>query len=311
MHFLAIDVIDQRAQVGGPNRERSISSLPRKLGQVMRLSFKPFGRGRFKLFHQIRYVRRAGQSNSEVNVVRDATYARTFTFGVAGNGGKVRVECGTNRSIKNRGAVFCAEDHMDQNKCERLWHRVDYRSGFQPSCLTDNATWGFTPCWYKGAPLALSTSVVAILVFCLLFPSIASAQSPPLHIKIINAQTNKPIHDERLNVALRVEQIGSVAMGTDKNGNILVNYGNATIIRILANMYADCRPRAELYTNYPIDTIVKTGITTGNLCSSASPKAKPGELILFEIPKTFIPAYPAPPLPPPPHSDENPHQPPN
>ena len=140
-------------------------------------------------------------------------------------------------------------------------------------------------------------------------PSFAHAQSP-LHIKVINAQTNKPITNERLNVALKVDQIGSVAMATDKNGIILVNYGNATIIRILANMYADCRPRAELYTNYPIATIVQTGITTGNLCSSASPKAKPGELILFEIPKTFIPTYPAPPLPPPPHSDENPHVPP-
>jgi hypothetical protein len=155
-----------------------------------------------------------------------------------------------------------------------------------------------------------SRIAAALLLLICGIPSHAQT-APPLHIKIINAQTNKPIHDERLNVALRVEQIGSVAMGTDKNGNILVNYGNATIIRILANMYADCRPRAELYTNYPIDTIVKTGITTGNLCSSASPKAKPGELILFEIPKTFIPAYPAPPLPPPPHSDENPHQPPN
>jgi hypothetical protein len=141
-------------------------------------------------------------------------------------------------------------------------------------------------------------------------PAIATAQSP-LHIKVINAKTNQPVTNERLNVALKVDQIGSVAMGTDKNGIILVNYGNATIIRILANMYADCRPRAELYTNYSIDTIVKTGIITGNLCSSASPKAKPGELILYEIPKTFIPVYPAPPLPPPPHSDENPHAPPN
>ena len=143
-------------------------------------------------------------------------------------------------------------------------------------------------------------------------PSFAHSQStPPLRIRIINAKTNQPIPNERLNVALRVDQIGSVPMATDKNGNILVNYGNATIIRILANMYADCRPRGELYTNYPIDTIVKTGITTGNLCSSASPAPRPGVLVLYEIPKTFIPVYPAPPLPPPPHSDENPHAPPN
>ncbi len=149
------------------------------------------------------------------------------------------------------------------------------------------------------------------LVLCLLLPAIAFAQSQPLHIKIINAQTNKPITNERLNVALKTDQIGSVAMATDKNGVILVDYGAATIIRILANMYADCRPRAELYINYPIDTIVKNGITTGNRCSSASPRAKPGELILFEIPKTYVPTYPNPPVTNMPHSDENPHQPQN
>jgi hypothetical protein len=148
------------------------------------------------------------------------------------------------------------------------------------------------------------------LALCLLLPLAAHAQSPPpLHIKVINAKTNQPIHDERLNVALKVEQIGSVAMATDKNGLILVDYGNATTIRILSNMYADCRPRAELYTDYPIATILKTGITTGNLCSSAQPKAHPGQLILFEIPKTYIPQYPAPPNSTLPHSDENPHQP--
>jgi hypothetical protein len=139
-------------------------------------------------------------------------------------------------------------------------------------------------------------------------PAIALAQ-PPLHIRVINAKTNQPVTDERLNVALRVDQVGSAAMATDKNGVILVNYGNATIIRILANMYADCRPRGELYTNYAIDTILKTGITTGNLCGGASPKAKPGELVLFEVPKSYIPVYPAPPASSLPHSDENPHQP--
>jgi hypothetical protein len=131
----------------------------------------------------------------------------------------------------------------------------------------------------------------------------AMAQGPTIYIKVINAKTNLPITDERLNVALKTDQIGSVAMATDKTGIIGVPVGKATIIRILANMYADCRPRAELYTNYSVATILKTGITTGNLCSTASPAAKPGQLILFETPKTYIPSYPAPPLPPPPHSD--------
>jgi hypothetical protein len=154
------------------------------------------------------------------------------------------------------------------------------------------------------------TAAAVLLPICGV-PSFALAQSPPLHIKIINAKTNQPVPNERLNVALKTDQIGSVAMATDKNGIILVNYGNATIIRILANMYADCRPRGELYTNYSIDTIVKTGITTGNLCSSASPAPRPGVLVLYEIPKTYIPQFPAPPNSTLPHSDENPHAPPS
>jgi hypothetical protein len=152
----------------------------------------------------------------------------------------------------------------------------------------------------------------AVFSFWLLIPAIASAQpSHQLRIRVINAQNNKPIHDERLNVALRVDQIGSVAMATDKNGIILVDTGQATTIRILANMYADCRPRAELYTDYSIDTIHHTGITTGNLCSDAQHKPHHGEIILYEIPKTYIPGYPNPPVTSMPHSDENPHTPPN
>src|SRR5260370_14675722 len=113
---------------------------------------------------------------------------------------------------------------------------------------------------------------LALLLFLAAMPPIVPAQSPPLHIKIINAQTNKPITNERLNVALRVDQIGSVPMATDKSGIILVHYGSATIIRVLANMYADCPPRAELYTNYAIASIVKSGITTVNLFTAAIPK---------------------------------------
>ena len=150
---------------------------------------------------------------------------------------------------------------------------------------------------------------MAMLVCCVFLPSIASAQSPPLHIRVINAQTNKPIHDERLNVAFRAEQIGSVAMPTDKNGIILVDTGDATTIRILSNMYADCRPRGELYTDYSIATIRHTGITTGNLCSSASHTPRPGVLVLYEIPKSYIPQFGSPPNSHLPHSDENPHQP--
>jgi hypothetical protein len=151
------------------------------------------------------------------------------------------------------------------------------------------------------------TRAAALLLLLALIPTLVQAQSRQVKIRIINAKTNQPIPNEKLNVALSADQIGSVAMPTDKNGMIVVDTKKATTIRILSNMYADCRPRGELYTNYSIDTILSTGITTGNLCSNASPKAKPGELILFEVPKAFIPNYPNPPASSLPHSDENPH----
>jgi xanthine dehydrogenase iron-sulfur cluster and FAD-binding subunit A len=139
------------------------------------------------------------------------------------------------------------------------------------------------------------TRAAALLLLFALTPAFAKTPEHSVKIRIINAQTNQPITDEKLNVALRVDQIGSVAMPTDKDGIIEVNTGHATIIRILSNMYGDCRSRGELYTNYSISEIRNSGITTGNLCSNANPKAKPGELILFETPKTYIPTYPAPP----------------
>ncbi len=147
----------------------------------------------------------------------------------------------------------------------------------------------------------------ALLLLAGALPMAAEAPGRHIFIRIINAQTGQPVTNERLNVALRVDQIGSVAMATDKKGVIEVTPGTATTIRILPNMNADCRPRAELYTDYSIATIHASGITTGNLCSDAQPKAKPGELILFEIPKTYVPTMPNPPNTSLPHSDENPH----
>ena len=299
MRLLGIDVLDQHVQVRRSNGERTIPSLPRELRQSGRLGLESFGRGGFELFHQLRYRRCARQANGKMNVVRDSANPIAFTLGVACDGGKLGVERRTYRSVKNRTAILRAEDPLDEKERERLRHCGDYRSGFQPFCVEANRTWGFARCWYEAALSALS--------ICLLLPTFAFAQSHTVRIRIINAKTNQPIADERLNVALKVDQIGSVAMATDKTGLILVNTGSATIIRILSNLYADCRPRAELYTNYAIADILKVGLITGNLCSDAKLKAKPGELILFEIPKTFVPKYPAAPASSLPHSDENPH----
>jgi hypothetical protein len=145
---------------------------------------------------------------------------------------------------------------------------------------------------HRGGPIVVAATAAMFMAST----GSGGQQKPHITIRVINAKTNQPITDEKLNVALRVDQIGSVPMPTDKNGLILVEAGDASTIRILANMYADCRSRGELYTDYSLATIRQTGIATGNLCSDVRPKAKPGELILFETTKTFIPKYPEQPL---------------
>lgn len=141
-----------------------------------------------------------------------------------------------------------------------------------------------------------------LILLLALLPTLAPAQTLAnartqnhLRIRILNARTNQPVPDEQLNIAFRPDQIGSVALPTDKNGLIDIDLGAASTLRILANMYADCRPRAELYTDYPIPTIQQSGLTTGNLCSSAHATPRPGTLTLYVIPKTFVPTYPHPP----------------
>ncbi len=154
VRFLPVDVSNQRLQVSWPNRERSITSLPSKLRQPGRLSFEPFGRGRLQLFHQLRYIRRACQSNGKMYVVRNAPHAITLALRIAGNGSKIGVKPRPHRIIENGLSIFCAENNVNQNKRERLRHRVDYRAGIQPSYLV-RATRTFTPGWYKTAPSAL------------------------------------------------------------------------------------------------------------------------------------------------------------
>ena len=130
--FLGIDVLDQRTQISRPDRERTITSLPREFRQIRRLSLEPLGRGRLELFHRLRDILCARQANREMNVVRDSAHTKAFAFAVASDSSKVRIECRANRRIEEGSTVLCAEDHMDHNKRERLWHHVDYRSGFQP-----------------------------------------------------------------------------------------------------------------------------------------------------------------------------------
>ncbi len=58
-------------------------------------------------------------------VICDTADTKAFTIGIASNGRQVGVQTGSNSPIEDRCPVFAAEDEMDEEKRQRLWHGED------------------------------------------------------------------------------------------------------------------------------------------------------------------------------------------
>jgi hypothetical protein len=72
---------------------------------------------------------------------------------------------------------------MDQEKRERLGHRGNYRSGFQPCRIAGQISWGFAPGWYKprlqrshGTPTSATLLLFALTQTFALVPALAETQ---------------------------------------------------------------------------------------------------------------------------------------
>jgi hypothetical protein len=133
VHFLSIDISDQRLQIGRPNRENPISSLPGKLREP--LGLQPSGRRTLQLFNQLRDVCRARQPNRKMHMILDTSNAIAFAIGIARNGGKITEERRAYRGVKHRSPLLCAEDHMNENVRKRQRHSANYRPAPQPSYI--------------------------------------------------------------------------------------------------------------------------------------------------------------------------------
>jgi hypothetical protein len=144
MRFLHIDITNQCIQIRRSNRKRTISALPCELFQRRRLSLEPLRR-RLQFFHQLSHIRRAGQADGKMNVIGNSSNPEAFAFGIAGDGGKISVKVGEHSSVKDRRAIFCAENNMNKKECKRLRHCGDYRSGLQPSYAIGNSYMGQCP----------------------------------------------------------------------------------------------------------------------------------------------------------------------
>ncbi len=148
------------------------------------------------------------------------------------------------------------------------------------------------------------------LLLIALTPALALAQSPPLHIRVINAQTNKPVTNERLNVALRVDQIGLRRYAHRQERHHPCRhrrrYHHPNPLQYVRRLPS---PRRALHRLLHRHHSQRPASPPGNLCSSAKPSPPTWRLVLYEIPKTYIPGFGQPPASNLPHSDENPHAP--
>jgi len=164
MRLLLVDVMNQRIQIGRPYRKRTIPALPRKLCQFGRLTLQPFRRGRFDLRNQVRNIRRAVQSNGEMDVIRNTANAKALALIVADNRCQISVEIGSHNIIENGSTVLRAEDNMDKKKAQRSCHGENYRSDLRPSGPKRNRTWGVAPRWYIVSPPALALAVLPMIL---------------------------------------------------------------------------------------------------------------------------------------------------
>ncbi len=292
MLCLPIDIPHQRRTITQPNRKCRIPALPSEPRKLRSLRLDPLRRRNFHPLHHARNCLRPSQAHRHMHMVGNPAHPHTDILGTVQNRCQIPMQLRPHPLGQRRPAPLHTEDNMHQHNRERLRHPAHANK-------------------LRHATLSHLRITAALLLF-LLAPTLTFAQTPPPHtltIRILNARTNKPVLDEksqrhpprrrtrRRHPAHRQERSHPRRhRPRDHHPHPLQQVRRLPL------------PRGALH-NYPINTILTTGITTGNLCSHVSPPPRPGELLLFEIPRTAIPTYGHPPASTLPHSDENPNVP--
>jgi len=134
-----------------------------------------------------------------------------------------------------------------------------------------------------------SRMLVGILLLSACYAAAAKTQLVEIHIKVINGKNGKPIKDEKLNVWRSADQRGAEIMPTDENGVITLEVDRSNSIRVASNIYVTCHPykagdRDRFYT---VEKVLSEGIADLNECSKIKATATPGELIVFERPRSL------------------------
>ena len=84
------------------------------------------------MFDELRHGDGAGESDGEMDVVRNAADEEAVAVEVACDGGEIGVELWKDGGWEEREAVLGGEDDVDKDEREGLWHRGWLGRAFSP-----------------------------------------------------------------------------------------------------------------------------------------------------------------------------------
>ena len=112
-----------------------------------------------------------------------------------------------------------------------------------------------------------------------------------IRIRVLDGRNGHPIGDERVNVLFDAERSARL-VSTDRSGVAVVNVGSDQVdqIRITGDNYVPCQPHPKdsPFLSYSAKEVLRSGVASLNLCGKIEVSPKPGELIFFVRPRSFL-----------------------
>jgi hypothetical protein len=179
----------------------------------------------------------------------------------------------------------------------------------------------------KKRAIALS-EVFKVLLICILTGLFGTPlHGQEIHIRVLNANNGKPITNECVNVSLGVWHGADLIAPTNKEGVVVLHLARNEVtaaavspspcdrtailgpkplpkgvdtIAITSDEYIDCQEWAKVIPgeapkdnlnrapSYRIEKILESGVAAGNRCGKFKAEAKPGELIFFVRPSSWL-----------------------
>ena len=126
VRLLLVDVSKQRRDIGRPDGEQTIPPLPCELRNSPLLY--PCRRTGLDHRHNLRCRSRGRKLHRKMNMIGNATHAKTFAIQLPRCPSNVSVQRGTNLAMNQRHSKLRTEDNMHQIEAQRLRHTRNHTS---------------------------------------------------------------------------------------------------------------------------------------------------------------------------------------